>query len=174
VDWKNTRIIVVDQYKVTGFKSGCINQTGINWIESLLRPADTIKHIFIVFHEPAFPRFRHIGDSFDNCPDERDQFWNMILKYKDKVRAVLVGHTHYYFAMKIRDPEGAVQNTETFPMEEGGIYQIAAGTTSDQYDKKITLTRFLINENKVKAQVLQADNGKNNWQIFDEYSLVIQ
>jgi 3',5'-cyclic AMP phosphodiesterase CpdA len=171
VDWKNARFIFVDQYKTTGFKSGCINQTGLQWIEKAINSADTLKHIFIAFHEPAFARFRHVGDSFDGCPAERDQFWNMIVRHKDKVRAVLVGHTHFYYAMKVRDPEGTVRDVNKLPIEEGGIYQIDPGAAGNQADKKITLVRFIVSDENVKAIVLQADSGDNNFTTTAEFDL---
>jgi len=66
VDWKNCRLIVVDQYSSFGLNNGCINENGIKWVEDLIKSSNS-KHVFIAFHEPAFPRYRHVGNSFDAC-----------------------------------------------------------------------------------------------------------
>ncbi|PKL82895.1 MAG: hypothetical protein CVV24_07820 [Ignavibacteriae bacterium HGW-Ignavibacteriae-3] len=165
-DIKNSRIIVVDQYQGTGFKSGCINEAGINWVEEKIKSASA-EHIFIAFHEPAFPRFRHIGDSFDACLKERDEFWNMLLKYKDRVRAVLVGHSHYYYKMKIQDVKGDANNPKKFPIEEGGIYQIDAGGAGNSKEGEVTVVQFLIENSKVLARVVQSQKGEKDFKVLE-------
>ena len=76
-DWKNIRLIVVDQYSELG-DSGCINAAGLLWVEGLIESASLAEHVVLVFHEPAFPRHGHVGGSFDACPDDRNAFWDML------------------------------------------------------------------------------------------------
>jgi len=168
MDWKNSRFIIVDQYNGTGFNSGCINQAGINWVEQKISSSNA-EHIFISFHEPAFPKYRHINNSFDECKMERDEFWNMILKYKDRVRAVLVGHTHFYYDIKIKNANGDVTDPNKFPIEEGGIYQIDAGAAGNSEDGKVTIVEFLINGKDVIARVVQSEKGAG---IFKELKTI--
>lgn len=166
MDLKNCRVIVIDQYEETGFNNGCINETGIKWVEEKIISSEA-EHIFIAMHEPAFPRYRHIDNSFNACPKERDKFWNMLLKYKDKVRAVLVGHTHYYYAMKVRDVKGEANDKDKFPIEDGGIYQIDAGAAGNSKEGEITVVQFLIDEGKVLARVIQSKKGEEYFKVIE-------
>ena len=168
VDMNNCRVIVVDQYQGTGFNNGCINEAGIKWVEEKIK-SSTAEHVFIAFHEPAFPRYRHVGNSFDACPKERDEFWNMLLQYKNKVRAILVGHTHYYYKMKIRDVKGDATDKDKFPIEEGGIYQIDAGGAGNSKEGEVTVVQFLIDGDKVLARVVQSKKGE---EIFKEIETI--
>jgi hypothetical protein len=45
VDVRNVRLIVVDQYQGTGFKSGCVNDAGIRWIEQAIVSGGSADHI---------------------------------------------------------------------------------------------------------------------------------
>jgi hypothetical protein len=77
-----------------GDDSGDITPQLLDWLEDDL--ADTNKPFtFIFVHEPAFPYNHHYGDSLDNYPGNRDAFWSLL--ESEKVTAVFVGHTHYYF-----------------------------------------------------------------------------
>jgi hypothetical protein len=166
VDWKNCRLIVVDQYSDFGLNNGCINENGIKWVEDLIKSSNA-KHVFIAFHEPAFPRFRHIGNSFDACTNERDKFWNMLLKHKEKVRAVLVGHTHFYYSMKIRDVNGDATDKDKFPIEDGGIYQIDAGAAGNSEDGTVTAVEFFIDNENILARVIQSKKGEKNFKTVE-------
>lgn len=171
IDWKNARFIIVDQYSDLG-SDGCINSKGREWVEGLIQSAERADHVFVLFHEPAFPRFRHIDDSFNACPKERDDFWNMLLKYKHKVKAVLNGHIHYYHRMRVKDPTSEeVQNINKYPDQEGGIYQVNCGATG-QGDRN-TLVRIQIQDKNVFFIVLEADEGKNKpFQVIDKWEIV--
>ncbi len=165
-DIKNCRVIVVDQYNGTGFNSGCINEAGKKWVEEKIRTSKA-DHIFIAFHEPAFPRVRHFGNSFDQCTKERDEFWNMLLKYKSKVRAVLVGHTHSYYKMKIADVKGDANDKNKYPIEEGGIYQFDAGGAGNSEDGTVTAIQFLVDNKNVTARVIQSGKGEKNFKVLE-------
>jgi hypothetical protein len=166
MDYKNCRIIVVDQYNGTGYNSGCIYEAGIRWVEETINSA-AAEHIFISFHEPAFPRYRHIDNSFNECVKERDEFWNMLLKYRSKVRAVLVGHTHYYYKMKVRDVKGDANDKDKFPIEEDGIYQLDAGGAGNSKEGEVTVIEFLIDNSKVLARVVQSAKGEKNFKVLE-------
>ncbi|MFA7227481.1 MAG: hypothetical protein WC061_00480, partial [Melioribacteraceae bacterium] len=150
--------------------SGCINEAGIKWVEEKIKSAPA-EHIFIALHEPAFPRYRHVGNSFDECVKERDEFWNMLLKYRSKVRAVLVGHTHYYYKMKIKDVGGDATNKDKFPIEEGGIYQLDAGGAGNSREGEVTVIQFLIDGGKVIARVVQSPKGEKNFNVVETIEL---
>lgn len=172
VDHKNARIIVVDGYSTLG-KDGVINNKGRQWVEQVIKTTpSSIDHIFISFHEPAFPRSAHIGDSFDKDPEKRNAFWNMLMNNKDRVRAVFVGHTHVYCRMRVLDPAGAAANDpKAFPNEEGGIYQINAG--ADGVTSIDTIVQVQVEGKNVHFSALQTKKGeKEPFVEVDKWSLL--
>ena len=145
VDWKNVRLIVVDQYgdfgtssrrKIGGLpvvggllkwvlptmEEGNVNATGRQYVSALLDEAEAdrnIDHVFVTFHEPAFPQNRHVGDSMDLYGPDRDALWTLMAS-RPKVRAVLVGHTHFY---SVFDKDGLRQ------IDVGGAGRVRSSAT---------------------------------------------
>ncbi len=159
-DFKNVRLIVVDLYDGLGH-NGDINKKGRQWVEGVICSAPaSIDHIFIAFHEPAFPRGKHLEDSMNENRHQRDAFWQMLVAHRDKVRAAFVGHTHCYSRMRVRDPKGAAaNNASVFPDEPDGIYQIDAGATGHAASN--TFVRVQIDGKQVSARAYAAQNGTN-------------
>jgi predicted phosphodiesterase len=139
-DYGNTRFIAVDAYSELG-AMGVINDAGRNWVESVIVSAsEEIKNVFIFFHEPAYPQFRHIGDSFDENVQLRDAFWAMLGKHKNKVKGVFCGHTHH-----------------SYRNEYQGILQISPGTIGNgRYSSFVTAK---IDGEKITFEKFQAENG---------------
>jgi hypothetical protein len=82
------------------------------------------------------------------------------LKYRDRVRAVLVGHTHSYYRMRVLDPAAKEANDPTaFPDKDGGIYQIDAGAAGN--GKKNTIVQIQTEGKNVLFRVIQAGRGAN-------------
>lgn len=171
IDWKNIRVIVVDAYAEFG-DDGCVFSDGLAWVESVINTAVAARHIFIMFHDPAFPRFRHVGDSFNACPVDRNAFWNMLVDHKDKVRAVFVGHTHQYCRMRVLDPDSeAANDLDQYPDDEGGIYQIDAGAAGNG-DRNVII-RLEINGDTIMVRVLDADNGLlGSFEVVETFELL--
>lgn len=157
VDWNNIRLIVVDAYSALG-QNGCINSTGLHWVEDLIISASWADHVFITFHEPAFPRNGHTGDSFNACLADRNAFWDMLMLHKDIVRAVFVGHTHTYSRMRVSDPRSLQANNPlAYPDDAGGIYQIDCGAAGNG-DVNVQV-RVEVERCNVYFKTLQADQG---------------
>lgn len=170
LDHKNVRMIAVDAYTDLG-KHGVINDEGREWVEQVIKATPpSIEHIFISFHEPAFARGRHVGDSFDQDPEQRNAFWRMLLLYRDRVRAVFVGHTHVYSRMQVLDPAGLAANDPmAFPIEDGGIYQVNAATAGGAN----TIVQVQVEGKKLDFRVLQAKIGSNKpFAEVDKWSMV--
>ena len=158
-DYRNVRMIVVDAYGECG-KTGVIRGTGLRWVEQVIgETPEDIDHIFISFHEPAFPRGRHVTDSFNANIKQRDAFWRMLLSAGGgRVRAVLVGHTHSYSRMRVRDPGSeAANDLSAFPNEDGGIYQIDAGAAGHGLTN--TLVQIQVEGKDLFFRTLQAAAG---------------
>ncbi|MGA2261226.1 MAG: metallophosphoesterase [Acidobacteriota bacterium] len=169
VDVRNVRMIVVDQYQGTGFKDGCVNDAGIRWVEQAITSANDVDHIFIAMHVPAFCRVRHVGEG---CPDQRNRFWDMLVRHQDKVRAVLAAHTHHYSVMRVRDPRGPANDGKSYPFEPDGIYQFDAGGAGNSDDGKITVITFFIEGKAALAQAVQSPNGQTRFSMIQKLDLL--
>lgn len=171
-DHQNVRIISLDGYSDEIGQLGIINEKGKEWTETaILSAPESIDHIFIAFHAPAFPRVRHTHDSFNAVPDLRNAFWNMLIAHQNRVRAVFSGHTHYYNRMRVFDPAGAEANDFTaVPDEEGGIYQVIVGSTGN--GEKNTFLGVEVSGKNVRFRAYGAENGKAQpFTIIDEWSI---
>lgn len=159
-DFRNVRLIALDLYGACG-QNGTINKEGRHWVETVLDSTPpTIDHIFLSFHDPAFPRGKHLKDSMNRDLRQRDAFWQLLVAHNDRVRAVFVGHTHCYSRMRVRGPEDAlVKDVSAFPDELGGIYQIDAGATGHAASN--TFVRVQIDGKLATARAYAAPNGSN-------------
>jgi len=170
VDWKNVRLIAVDQYSSLGM-DGCINDAGIGWVEDVVASADPSERVFISFHEPAFPRYRHVGDSFDACPVQRNAFWNMVVANRDRVKAVFSGHTHYYVRMRVRDPASLEANDAgAFPDQDGGVCQINMGGVG--WGPLTTFVRVSVASDTIRFRAFASENDAGaGFHVVDEWEV---
>jgi hypothetical protein len=107
-DYANAHFAVLNQYCDTGgddVTSGDVPDYLYSWLVADLQ-ATSKEHIFVIGHEPAYPqpdadngRIRHVGDSLDQYPANRDRFWELLKT--EGVVAYLCGHTHNYSAVRI-------------------------------------------------------------------------
>ncbi len=169
VDYKNVRLIVVDGYSDLG-KLGVINADGLKWVQGLIESApEEIEHIFVSFHEPAFPRYSHERDSFNSSPEDRNAFWNMLVAHRDRVRAVFVGHCHFYYRMRVRDPAGEAPNdAKKFSDEEGGVYQVCVPAAGSSRECGLVLVQ--VYGDRVMFRVLEVDRkDPKKFNVEDEW-----
>ena len=87
-------LIVTNQYIDSSEGNIKENSALFNWIKNDLEATDKSKQIFVTGHEPAYPHYRHIGNSLDQFPSDRDAFWKLL--DDNSVEAFFNGHTHYY------------------------------------------------------------------------------
>lgn len=87
-DAVNSHFVVLNSEKP---QEHIINDVQRNWLDNDLA-ANTKGNIFVFFHQPAFQMSQDAKDALDANPGERDQFWNILKKYK--VTAVFNGHLH--------------------------------------------------------------------------------
>lgn len=155
IDHRNARLIVIDAYTELGRK-GVINARGREWVERMIVSAPpSVEHIFIFSHEPAFPRYRHLGSSFNADPRARDAFWRMLVRHRDRVRAFFAGHIHRYYRMRVRDPGGrAANDTSSFPDEDGGVWQVEAGAVGPGMTR--TIVRVQVGGERITVRALQS------------------
>ncbi len=146
-DWKNVRVIVLDQY--SGFSKDFHETAALNWIGEAIRSATDADHIFIAFHEPYIPH-----------DPANDPLWKLLLSNKDKVRAVFVGHTHIFSRRQI-------------PGNAGGIYEINSGNAGQiaHNDGKQTIVEVSVDEKTVYFRAVQAPNGTGDFKITDRWQI---
>ena len=76
-----------------GFDGGYIVDELFEWTKEDLR-SSTKPYKIIVGHEPGYPVGRHVGDSLDSNPENRDKFFNLLRT--EGVIAYFTSHTHFY------------------------------------------------------------------------------
>jgi hypothetical protein len=145
MDWKNVRLIVLDQY--SDFGKALNNKPALKWLEDTINSATKVQHIFIAFHEPYLP-----------ANPKHDGFWSILFRHTDKVRAVFSAHSHVYGRLQFRDVTG-------------NIYYINTGNAGQNVhgDNQQTLVEVSIDDNKVSFRALQAPDGTNQFRVTDQW-----
>ena len=93
-EYNDTHVVVIDVYSENADGNTPEGGPQYNWLQSDLALTDKSRQIFVAGHEPAYPQNRHVGDSLDQYPEDRDAFWELLDNYS--VEAYFCGHTHYY------------------------------------------------------------------------------
>jgi hypothetical protein len=104
-DYGNAHFVALNQYYdgvSDTVKGGDIVDELYYWLEADL-DASTKPAVFVFGHEPAYPQFRHVGDSLDQYPAHRDRFWKLLNDVQ--VMAYFCGHTHVYSAKQVDGPD---------------------------------------------------------------------
>ncbi|HYG68095.1 MAG TPA: metallophosphoesterase [Anaeromyxobacteraceae bacterium] len=93
--------------------SGDVSPALLEWLEADLAAAEarSPRYVFVIGHEPAWPMAdadgaaaRHVGDSLDAHPQNRDAFWEVLKAHR--VTAYFCGHTHGF---SVHDIGGVLQ-----------------------------------------------------------------
>jgi hypothetical protein len=147
VDWKNIRLIVLDQY--SRFGKSFDNIGSLDWIENVIESGAKADHVFIAFHEPQLA-----------LNAETDPFWSMLLRHRDKVRAVFVGHIHIYY--RNRFPDGV-----------NGLTTVNAGNagSNNHSDNRQTVVEVMVDGKKVSFRTVQAPDGTSDFKIGDQWEM---
>jgi len=103
VTHKNAFIVSLDQY--AGINHDAVHMINQQWLDAQLA-ANTMPHIFIAGHEPAF-RAMH-SDCLENHRLQRDAFWASIRNAGG--RTYFTGHDHFYDHARIDDGDGNPDN----------------------------------------------------------------
>lgn len=145
-DRNNCHFVVTNQYwnnPAAGY-----TEEQMDWIRQDLEGSDQAFK-FVFGHEPAFPMNRHVGDSLDADPAQRDLFWDMLAE--NGVQAFFCGHTH--------NLSHVLQN---------GVYQIDNGevrssplcvTIVDVTDEKATVKSYQTNGSVPKPEISPEEKG---------------
>lgn len=158
-DYGNAHFISLNQYWDGGTTPGSdvatdgdVVQALYDWLAADL--AATTKPVVFVFgHEPAFPFYRHIGDSLDQYPAHRDAFWTLLNNYG--VHAYICGHTHAY---------------SRYQTVTGGTWQVDvgnAGNDSSPGDGQ-TFANITVTSTEVRYDIYR--NWTGTWLLSDTWT----
>jgi hypothetical protein len=157
-DYANAHFAVINQY-YDGTSDigtdGDVADALYNWLVADLA-ATAKQHIFVIGHEPAYVRpdmdngrLRHLGDSLDEYPSNRDRFWSL-LKQRG-VAAYICGHTH---------------NTSVF--DTLGVLQLDAGHARGLGDTGAASSFMLVRVNDARITYeIYRDTGGTSWDYQD-------
>jgi len=121
-----------------------------NWINADLAATEKL-HKFVFIHEPAYPEHRHVGDSLDKYPVNRDAFVRMLDNHS--VDILFCGHTHYY----------EHDTYSEYPLL-GNVHQLTnAKFQAATGDGGHTITYVLINGTKATYKIYSAPSTTNGY-----------
>lgn len=156
-----------DRYKY----SRRIDKNQREWLRKDLESARKrgMKHIFVFFHEPAYPNGGHTHDTLNLYPNERDAFWKILDDYR--VDAVFCGHEHNY--------NRTLVDKRINPNWRSRIYQIITGGAGgpfyfqDPMPWTPWVEKFSIDENyvlvTVKDSEVSAEVYNLNGELIDSF-----
>jgi|GEM_PF-2490781 len=151
-DYGNIHFIALNEYWNGGTNEGSGTSTSgsdtaasgdivpalYNWLAADLASC-TKPFIFVVGHEPAFPFYRHVGDSLDAHKANRNAFWDLL--ETESVTAYICGHTHYYSAH-----QGDVSGI-------GSVWQFCAGNAGNDEGDGQTFLSVIVDSNVATLNV---------------------
>jgi hypothetical protein len=126
------------------------------WLDNDLT-ANTRPFVFVFGHEPAFPENRHVGDSLDKYPTNRDAFWNVL--ENRGVQAYMVGHTHYYSKHQ-GDKDGV-----------GNVWQVDAGNAGNDPGDGMTFLNVVVTDDHADIEVWR-DSGTGTFSLHETITVV--
>ncbi|MDY6839027.1 MAG: DNRLRE domain-containing protein, partial [Thermodesulfobacteriota bacterium] len=110
---------------------------------------------FAFVHEPAFPDHRHVGDSLDKYPTNRDAFVTTLNDHD--VQTLFCGHTHYY------------EHDVAPEFDLGDLHQVTNGYLRT-YDNP-TITYVLVHGSSVTYKVYLRPNSSSSFALHEEWTI---
>ena len=146
-DWKNVRLIVIDQY--APYAKDLSGGTILKWVENAILSAKKADHVFISFHEPRFAADFH-----------SDPFWSLLLKYSGKVTAVLCGHSHMYGRLHVPDSHGGIE-----------FIDVGNAGNPGHSDGMNTFVQICIDGKSAAFRTVQAPDKTKNFKVTDAWKV---
>lgn len=147
-DWKEVRLIVLDQFSAAGktFRDTQFLQQ----LEDIITSRKGVRHVFVAFHEPYLP-----------LDPRQDPFWSVLLRHKDVVRAVFWGHDHIY-------------RRGIFP-DKTGVNWIDVGNSGwvSHSDYRQTIVEISVDGDKISFRAIQAPDGSADFKATDLWEIPV-
>jgi len=146
-DWKNARLIILDQY--ADFRRSGADPRALQWLSQAVESAHSAEHVFVGIHEPFFP-----------WDAEQDPFWSILLKHRTRVRALFFGHVHIYHRTR-------------FPDLLEGIHVINLGNAGQKThsDLRQTIVCVSVDGRSARVTTVQTPDGQNKFRVADGFHL---
>jgi VCBS repeat-containing protein len=172
-DYGNAHFIVLNEY-YTGTSDagsgGDIVDALYNWLVADLNN-NTKPAVFVFGHEPAYPKNRHVGDSLDGHPENRDRFWKLLNDYK--VSAFLCGHTHVYSSLQQSQTGDYACDAFTWQIDVGNAGNYPS--TSEGFTfVDVTVTDTTVQFDTWRRPNLQDVNPPTVWSLAESWSVGIE
>ena len=106
--------------------------------------------VFVLGHEPAYPENRHVGDSLDANPAQRNQFWDSM--ESAGALSYICGHTHFY---------------STHQQPGGRIWQIDLGNAGNDGGDGLTFLNTVVMPAEVRYDVWR--NAGGSWHLAESW-----
>ena len=159
-DYGSAHLVVLNEYWSGTNALGSDTGTDGNVVPALRRwleadlDATRKPFIFVFGHEPAFSEKRHVGNSLDGHPGDRDAFWDVLKKHH--VQAFVSGHIHFYYK-------------ET----HDGVLQICDGNVGQASgENPQTYLDIVLGSDKAEIKVWQNDKrGSSAWHLAETIPL---
>jgi hypothetical protein len=161
-DYSNAHFIAVNEYwdgttntNADHLADGDIRPQLRTWIDTDLADS-SVPHRFVFVHEPAYPDTRHLGDSLDKYPANRDAFIETL--NSNQVETLFCGHTHYY------EHDIAPE----YPL--GNLHQVTNGALQgDPY--RATITYVLVDGASVTYKVYYRANNSTPFALNEQWTI---
>jgi hypothetical protein len=173
-DYGNAHFVAINEYwdgatndhwfKYGGGDGGYIVDELYNWLVADLEN-NTKPVVFVIGHEPAYPEYRHVDDSLDADPANRDRFWKLL--NDEKVIAYFCGHTHTYYSKTVDDSTALPDYTWT-PF----TWQVDCGNAGNLGEAVQTFVDVTVTDTDVTFNTWQGTKG-NPYTITDSWTVDI-
>ncbi|TVY07605.1 metallophosphoesterase [Paenibacillus cremeus] len=169
-DYENARFITLNTDRKNKAKQYVVDADQRAWLEKELQESG-MRHVFVQFHEPAYPIGTHLGESLDADSVSRDALWSIFDKYN--VTAVLVGHEHNYNRRKVDagfDGNGYHFEHELYQLTIGGagapLYTLGKDLKQVIVGPKVSYHYMVVDVNGAKATFRTYDLQQNEIDSF--------
>jgi len=150
-EYNNVHVVILDVYSENRNGNVPCGSAQYNWLKDDLSSVGKNKKIFVVAHEPAYPKHRHVGDSLDQYPGDRDALWKLLDEHS--VEAFFCGHTHYY---SVDD-------------DHLNVTQIDVGNMRWAGDENSTVVLVAVNDTNSVVSVYSSDREGEEFNLVDKF-----
>jgi hypothetical protein len=170
-DYENVHFVALNQYWDGGTNEG--NGRSLNgsdtaadgdivpelydWLAADLA-ANTRPLVIVFGHEPAFPQYRHLDNSLNKYPENRDAFWQLL--EDNNVVAFLNGHTHVYY--KHQGNKDGVGNTWQIDLGNAG--------NDSEFEDGYTYGDVRVTDCEITFDIWQDKDKDGTYELIDSWT----
>ncbi len=151
VDYRNARLVFLDQFSTTGAPSHeALTQADVDWMNGQLAGRKAGTQAFVFGHKGIITQ-NHVDDLFGNDPTAQPALQNTFISdlQNNGVRYYVGGHDHMYNRAFVASPDGKSSVQDIVSQSDASKFYIPFGTAGyakrsvDPLTKKVTATGTL-------------------------------